>query len=431
MSTLKPFRVLRPRPDIAARVCTLPYDVMNADEARAMAEGNPSSFLRVTRSEIEFDAASGVDPYSDEVYAKGGANLKALVADGTLVREPDPAYMLYRLTMGSHSQLGLVAVAMCSEYDSGLIKKHELTRPDKEDDRKRHIELIGAQTGNVFLTYRAHAATDSLLAGLAAAAAPDIDFTAEDGIRHEAWIVRDTGAVTGIEAAFATNVPALYVADGHHRSAAASRVAAARRPAGSPPPAPSAPVDAAPAEYFLTVSFPHDQMQILAYNRVVKDLNGLTPAALLEELAAVGELSDAPADRQPAAKGEVAVYLGRAAGGWKKVRWNAATLAAQKAAGGDIALLDVSVLQDAVLAPTLDVGDPRTDKRIGFVGGIRGMDELERLVDGGGHAVAFAMFATSITDLIDIADQGGIMPPKSTWFEPKLRDAMAVHLLDR
>lgn len=413
MATLKPFRVLRPRPDKAAEICTLPYDVMNTEEARQMAEGKPLSFLRVTRSEIEFPPEA--DPYSSEVYEHGAANLRRLIEQGALVREETPVYMLYRLVMGSHSQLGVVAVASCAEYDAGVIKKHELTRPDKEDDRTRHINILGAQTGPVFLTYRAEPELDRVMAE-ASQGAPDIDFTAEDGIRHSAWIVRDPEVIARLEQGFA-KVPALYVADGHHRSAAASRVARERAAAGA------AVTGDEPFNYFLTVTFPHNQMQILGYNRAVKDLNGLTPEAFLARLREVGEVTEAPASHEPARKGEVTVYLD---GRWHLVRWKP-----EVAAQGDaVARLDVSILQEKVLAPVLAIGDPRTDKRISFIGGIRGTAELERLVNGGGFAVAFAMYPTSIEDLMEIADQGGLMPPKSTWFEPKLRDAMAVHLID-
>ncbi len=408
MATLKPFRALRPAPKHAKNVCSLPYDVMNTEEARRMAEGNPHCFLRVTRAEIEFDDSA--DSHSDEVYRRGGEKLRELIAEGVLVREEKPCYYLYRLVMGTHSQLGIVAVASCREYDEGIVKKHELTRPDKEDDRTRHIGLLGCQTGSVFLTYRAKPSIDALLDAQTRRDA-DIDFTAEDGIRHTLWFVNDDAAIAAIQAEFA-GVPALYVADGHHRSAAASRVARERGGSGEEP-----------WHSFLTVTFPHDQMRILAYNRAVRDLNGRTPEQVLAELERVAHISEAPAAHEPSRKNQVTFYLG---GKWRLLTWKDDVAAT----GDPVGDLDVSILQKRVLEPVLAIGDPRTDTRIAFVGGIRGTGELERLVDGGAFAIAFAMFPTSIDDLMEIADAGGLMPPKSTWFEPKLRDAMACHMID-
>lgn len=411
MAILKPFRALHPRPDTAEAVCEPPYDVMNTAEARRMADGNPHSFLRVTRAEIEFP--SDADPYSDEVYRRGAENLRRLIKEGILVREQQPVYLLYRLVMGGHSQLGLVAVASCAEYDAGIVRKHELTRPDKEDDRTRHINLLGAQTGPVFLTYKARADVDALLAELSGGE-PDIDFTAPDGVRHSSWIVRDGEAAGRIEALF-REVPELYIADGHHRSAAASRVARERNAAAA--------TGGEPFQYFLTVTFPHDQVRILGYNRAVRDLNGLSGADFLAKLGGAGQLGEAPADHLPRRKGEVTVYLD---GKWHLLTWKPELTGE----GDPVAGLDVSVLQEQILAPVLAIGDPRLDKRISFVGGIRGTAELERLVDSGEYAVAFALHPTSVEELMAIADAGGLMPPKSTWFEPKLRDAMAVHLID-
>ena len=412
MATLKPFRILRPRPDEAGKICSLPYDVMNTEEARQMAEGNPLSFLRVTRAEIEMD--EGVDPYSREVYQHGADNLRRMIDEGHLQRAEKGEYMLYRLTMGDHSQLGLVAAASCPEYDKGIVKKHENTKPDKEDDRTRHIDILNAQTGAVFLTYRAEPEIDALFDSLTKRD-PDIDFTAEDGIRHTAWIISDHDDAAEIAGKFA-KVDALYVADGHHRSAAASRVARERTAANKNHSGTEG------YNYFLSVTFPHDQVKILGYNRVVKDLQGLSEEEFLEKIAAVADISDGM-QKEPAEKGELTIYLG---GRWRTLRWKPD--AARR--GSTVARLDVSLLQDLVLSPVLHIGDPRTDKRIDFVGGIRGPRELERIVDSGKYAVAFGMYPTALEDLMDIADEGGLMPPKSTWFEPKLRDAMAVHLLD-
>ncbi|MDK2972082.1 MAG: hypothetical protein PWP23_1837 [Candidatus Sumerlaeota bacterium] len=414
MATLKPFRALRPNPAQAAGICTLPYDVMSTEEARAMAQDKPLSFLRVTRPELEM--GDDADPHSPEVYQRGAENLRALIEHGALVREEQPIYILYRLVMGEHTQLGIMALASCAEYDAGLVKKHELTRPDKEDDRTTHIKILGAQTGLVFLTYAARPEIDALLEA-ECERDPDIDLTAEDGIRHSAWFVRDAAALAAIENAFA-KVPALYVADGHHRSAAASRVARERAEAN-----PNHRGDE-PYNFFITVTFPHDQVQILAYNRVVKDLNGLTPEAFLAKLAEVADLDPVGPVPTLKSKGELAIFI---QGQWRRLRWKPSVLAAAK---GAVEALDVSLLQDNVLAPLLAIGDPRTDKRISFIGGIRGTDELQRLVESGEYAVAFAMYPTALEDLMTIADEGGLMPPKSTWFEPKLRDAMAVHLID-
>lgn len=408
MATLKPFRILRPAFDKAADVCTLPYDVMNTEEARAMAEGKPDSFLRVTRSEIEFPADA--DPYSDDVYQHGAAKLREMIDNGVLVREDQPAYMIYRQVMGDHIQYGIVGAASCREYEVGIIKKHELTRPDKEDDRTRHINILGAQTGAVFLTYPAQPIIDEIVTEQTKRN-PDIDFTSEDGISHTAWMIRDEVVLDGIQSNFA-KVPALYVADGHHRSAAALRVAKERN-AG----------DNDPAGVFLTVNFPDNQVQILGYNRAIRDLNGLAADDLLKKIREVAEVAEAPAGNQPRRKSEVTMYLD---GKWHLLTWKP-----EVATRGDaVAQLDVSVLQDNVLSPALAIGDPRTDKRISFIGGIRGTRELEKLVNSGDYAVAFALYPTSIRDLMEIADKGGLMPPKSTWFEPKLRDAMAVHLID-
>ncbi|MGI8907112.1 MAG: DUF1015 domain-containing protein [Candidatus Sumerlaeaceae bacterium] len=412
MATLKPFRILHPQLSTVADICTLPYDVMNTDEARQMAEGKPLSFLRVTRSEIEFPAEA--NPYSDEVYQHGAANLRKLIDQGALVQEANPIYMLYRQVMGNHTQLGLVAVANCADYDAGTIKKHELTRPDKEDDRTRHINILRAQTGPVFLTYKAQPEIDTLL-NAQVQKNPDLNFVAEDGIRHSAWLINDTAVISAIQKAFGA-LPALYVADGHHRSAAASRVARERTTANTDH------SGSEPYNYFLTVSFPHNQMQILGYNRLVKDLNGLSPQQVLEKLERLATVSDAPPSRQPSRKGELTMFL---AGKWYLLRWKADAVTGNDA----VAKLDVSVLQNTVLTPLFNIGDPRIDKRIQFIGGIRGPQELELLVTNGSGAVAFALYPTSIEDLMEIADAGGLMPPKSTWFEPKLRDGMAVHLI--
>ncbi len=404
MATIKPFAALRPQPELASQICELPYDVMSSEEARETARGNPLSFLHVSKPEI--DLPPGTDLYSAEVYAKGAENFSRLIGQHALRLDGRPAFYLYRQIMGSHSQTGLVAAASCQEYLDGVIKKHEFTRPDKEDDRVRHIETLNSQTGPVFLTYRADPALDAFVAARTARE-PAVDFTAKDDVRHTAWVVDDAEGLALVEGAFA-RIPALYIADGHHRSAAAGRVHQSRRGAGE-------------SGRFLTVIFPHNQMQILPYNRVLKDLNGMTPEQLREKLAAIFDVvPDGCA--QPTGKHELGFYLG---GRWTQLRFRT-----ELTSDADpIGRLDVTLLQRHVLAPLFGIDDPRTSKRINFVGGIRGTGELERLVDRGEYACAFSMFPTSIEDLMTIADAGGIMPPKSTWFEPKLRDAMFCHMI--
>jgi uncharacterized protein (DUF1015 family) len=399
MADIKPFAALRPDPTRADKICELPYDVMSSAEARSMAHGNPLSFLHVSKPEI--DLPESVDVYSSAVYEKGRENFKKLIDQGALRQDPKTCFYFYRQVMGSHSQTGLVAAASCAEYLSGVIKKHELTRPDKEDDRVKHIEYLDAQTGPVFLAYRASKQIDAL-ASRVTAAPPDIDFTGADGVRHSSWTVGDAAAIGEIQSLFAS-VPNLYIADGHHRSAAAARVFAARHGSGG-------------SASFLTVIFPHNQLQILPYNRVLKDLNGLNPSQLLTRLESVFEVSP-DALPKPAHKHDLSLYLD---GKWLALRFRPEIATAAQG----IDALDVSLLQNHILAPVFGIDDPRTSKRINFIGGIRGTAELEKVVNSGAYACAFSMFPTSMDDLMEIADHGGIMPPKSTWFEPKLRDAM-------
>ena len=404
MATLKPFAALRPKPELAAQICELPYDVMNSGEAREIAAGNPYSFLHVSKPEIDLEP--GVDVYSEAVYAKGSENFQLLQEQGALVQDSQPGFYLYRQIMDGHAQVGLVAAASCAEYDEEIIKKHELTRPAKEDDRVRHIEALDSQTGPVFLTYRADPEVDVFFERVIATE-PDIDFTAEDGVQHTAWNVFDAEDVAFLQAKFEA-IDFLYIADGHHRSAAASRVNASRSGAGQ-------------SGFFLTVTFPHNQMKILAYNRVVKDLNGLDAEMFLERLETVFEITEGGTG-DCGAKNELGLYL---KGTWRRLVFK------PEFAKADTPMdeLDVALLQNHVLSPMLAIDDPRTSDRIDFIGGIRGTAELERLVDGGDYACAFSMYPTSIEDLMAIADAGGIMPPKSTWFEPKLRDAMFCHMI--
>jgi len=413
MPLVKAFAGLRPAAARAADVVAPPYDVVSEAEARALAAGRPYSFLHVSRPEI--DLPPGTDPYAPAVYAKAAENLAAMVGDGVLARDPAPSFYVYRLTMGGHVQTGLVGAASVAAYDAGRIKKHEFTRPVKEDDRVRQIEALNAQTGPVFLAYRSDAAVDDELARVAATP-PEVDVTARDGVRHELWTLADPATVARLTGAF-DRMAALYVADGHHRSAAASRVCAARRAANP------AHCGEESYNYFLAVLFPHDQLQILDYNRLVKDLNGRDVPAFLAALGEVGTITPEPGPVRPARSGEFGVYLGG--------RWYRFVVDPLRVPQNDpVARLDVSVLQDNVLAPLLGIGDPRRDERIDFVGGIRGLDELARRVDGGDWRVAFALYPTSMEMLMAVADAGEVMPPKSTWFEPKLADGLVSHVLD-
>jgi uncharacterized protein (DUF1015 family) len=401
VSALFPFRALRPDPSSVTRVASVPYDVVNTDEARALAAGNPLSFLHVTRSEI--DLPDGTNPYDASVYEQAVRNFEALKRDAPLILDDEPALYAYRLTMGAHVQVGLAGCFSVDEYERGMIKKHEKTRADKEDDRTRHITELRAQTGLVFLTYRANPAVDRVVERVIAGT-PLYDFVAPDGIGHSVWKI--TGpAADEIVGAFA-ELDALYIADGHHRAASAARArgaAAGRASAGQ----------------FVAVAFPDRQMHVLPYNRVVKDFGGRTPEAFVASLRKVTKM--APGAPSPSTKGLVSMYL---AGQWYTLE-----LPPVNAGLPPDEALDVARLQRQVLGPLLGIGDPRTDKRIDFVGGIRGTSELERLVDDGRAVAAFSMFPVSVEDLMSIADAGGIMPPKSTWFEPKLRDGILVHLI--
>jgi uncharacterized protein (DUF1015 family) len=404
MASIKPFAALRPKPELAERICELPYDVMSSDEARQVAAGNPLSFLHVSKPEI--DLPRSVDLHSPEVYAKGKENFQRLIDQGALRQDPRPGFYLYRQIMGSHSQVGLVAVASCEDYLKGTIKKHEFTRPDKENDRVRHIETLDSQTGPVFLTYRAEPAIDQILSQVVAGP-PAIDFTAKDGVRHTSWVIGEPSTIEFLESAFA-RIPSLYIADGHHRSAAAARVYKGRKGSGQ-------------SAFFLSVIFPHNQLQILAYNRVLQELNRLSEKELVEKLDGIFIIKQ-PGSPTPMRTHELGFYLG--------AKWRTLNFRPRFAATNDpIEKLDVTLLQKYVLDPIFGIVDPRTSQQINFVGGIRGTAELEKLVDSGEYACAFSMFPTRIEELMAIADAGGVMPPKSTWFEPKLRDAMFCHML--
>jgi uncharacterized protein (DUF1015 family) len=410
MATLYPFRALRPRPADAARVAAVPYDVVNTEEARALADDNPLSFLRVSRAEIELPADT--DPYSDAVYQRAVQNFHKL-KEQALTLEAEPTIFFYRLRMDSHEQTGVAACFSIDEYENDVIRKHERTRRDKEDDRTRHMLALGAQTGPVFLTYRATADVNDI-AKRVVADAPLFDFTAPDGVGHTLWPVRGADA-RALAAGFA-RIDALYIADGHHRAASAARARADLRGRGCKGQQLG---DGADFNTMLAVAFPHDQVQILPYNRVVKDLAGVSPDAFLK---AVGEtFTIQPGPAAPANRGEIAMYFDR--------RWQTLKPRRGPEPSDPIGSLDVSVLQDRLLAPVLKIADVRTDKRIDFVGGIRGPAALEALVNSGKAAVAFSLFPVSVADLMAVSDAGAIMPPKSTWFEPKLRDGLLIHLI--
>ncbi|HUA38274.1 MAG TPA: DUF1015 family protein [Candidatus Sulfopaludibacter sp.] len=404
MAMVKPFAAVRPKPELASQICELPYDVMSSDEARAIADGNRFSFLHVSKPEI--DLPPETDVHAPEVYVRGRENFQKLVHDGALKPDTQPCFYLYRQVMGSHVQTGLVAAASCEEYQRGIIRKHEQTRVDKENDRVRHIETLNAQTSPVFLAYPAVRALDAFIAEKTSGR-PEIDFTAGDGVRHLSWTIQQPHDLKFIETQF-VRVPHLYIADGHHRSAAAARIYQTRQGAGE-------------SGRFLAVIFPHNQVRILPYHRVLKDLNGWTPEQMLEILGAIFAI-DRHGAAVPGREHELGLYL---AGRWHTLMFRRQLLEAR----GNTELLDVALLQEHVLGPIFGIEDPRTNQRIQFVGGIRGTAELEKLVGSGEFACAFSLFPLGVETLMAISDAGGVMPPKSTWFEPKLRDGMFCHLI--
>jgi uncharacterized protein (DUF1015 family) len=405
LSLIQPFRALRPANGRAADVLAPPYDVLSSAEARVRANGKPWSFLHVSKPEIDLDPAT--DPYAPAVYAKAAENLARMVAAGVLIRDARPCYYVYRLTWRDRTQTGLAAVASVADYATNPIRKHEHTTPLKEDDRVRQVEAVNAQTGPVMIGYPAAPQIDAILAR-AAAGTPELDVTADDGVRHQMWVVTDEATIAALTAAFDA-LPAVYIADGHHRSAAGSRVAQARGGSGS-------------HDYFLAVLFPHHEMTILDYNRVIKDLGGRSAEQVLTALRErfTVEPSDGPA--RPSAANVFGMYL---AG-----RWYRLTLRPELVPDDPIGRLPVTLLTRNAIEPLFGITDQRTDKRIDFVGGGRGLAELARRVDSGEMAVAFALYPTQMSDLMAVADAGGIMPPKSTWFEPKLADGVVSHVLD-
>lgn len=414
MAIIAPFRAVRPKPEWASQVAAPPYDVVSLEEARKLAAGNPYNFLRVSRAELELNGT--VDPYSPEIYARGAANLQRLIKDGVLVKETEPMLGVYRQRSGAHEQTGLVALASVDEYDRGVIKKHELTRPVKETDRVRLIEAHESHSGPVLLFFHRMPQFHHWL-GFVTATPPDSQFVADDGAEHTVWSIREPSAIRRMVEAF-RQVSTLYIADGHHRAAAASRVRAARRKANPEP-------SNTHVDGFLAVFFPHDELQILPYNRVVRDLNGLRPTQLLDVLASHYELqiTSKPGDPPPAG---FDMYL---EGRWHRARPKPIRNSSADMQHDPVLALAVSVLTERVLEPLLGIKDQRSDPRIDFVGGVRSPEQLAAMVDQGDWAVAFWLYPTTVAELMAVSDADRIMPPKSTWFEPKLRDGLFVNML--
>ncbi len=408
MITIKPFAALRPEPQHAKAVASPPYDVLSSKEAKAAAQGNPHSFLHITKSEI--DLPDKTDVHSQEVYDSAKENLTAFINRSILFKENKPCYYIYKLVMNGQSQTGLVCGSSVADYENGLIKKHEFTRPEKELDRINHIKTTGAQTGNVFLAYKNVTAIDECIAQLMSDKDPQYDFVADDGIQHSIWVVNDDNAVEKITSLFKDFVPASYIADGHHRAASAAKVKAVLGHAATE--------DAA---FFLTTLFPSNQLHIMDYNRVVKDMNGLSEKEFLKKIETNFSLEKKEDAYRPEALHQFGLYINK--------QWYKLTAKKNTHKEDAIGSLDINVLQEYILSPILNIRDQRTDTRIDFVGGIRGLQELEKRVDNGDMAFAISLYPVSIEQLFAVADSGEVMPPKSTWFEPKLRDGLLTHLI--
>ncbi len=406
MAIIKPFNALRPKAEIATQVASKPYDVLNSEEARAEANGNPFSFLHITKSEIDLPA--DIDSHSAEVYEKAKENLQQLIVNGILFKEEKPCYYIYQLVMNGRSQTGLVCVSSVEDYFNNIIKKHEFTRPEKEKDRIDHMRTIEAQTGNVFMAYRDVTEVNALINGWKTTNKPVYDFMAADGIQHSIWVIDRDIVINSITQLFNTNVPFTYIADGHHRAASAAKVSKQLADSGD-------------AKYFLTTIFPASQLAILDYNRVVKDLHGLTAAKLISRLQDDFFITLSSEPVKPSQLHEFGMYL---EGQWY-------ILGARKGTytNDPIGILDITILSNNILGKLLGIKDQRTENRIDFVGGIRGLQELEKRVNSGEMKVAFSLYPVTIEQLFDIADSGKVMPPKSTWFEPKLRDGLLTHLI--
>jgi uncharacterized protein (DUF1015 family) len=413
MATIRPFKAFRPQPKFAGEVAARPYDVLNSDEARQEVKGHPLSFLHVGKPEVDLDP--GIDIHDQRVYEKGKENLQKLITQGVLREDATPSLYVYAQTMGGRTQYGLVGCASVEEYWKEIIKKHEYTRKDKEEDRCNHVRVTNSHSGPIFLTYRDNKEINGIIARVTSQAAEN-DHVAQDGIRHQCWLIQDTATIGKITSIFQT-IPNLYIADGHHRSAAAATIGRERANAN--------PEHCGDEEYnfYLAVYFPSSQLRIMDYNRLVKDLNGCTADQYLHKLKSHFSVEKSTSQVKPQRKGDFGMYLDDT--------WYTLTAdAALQTIKDTVLSLDVSILQNHVLDPILGIKDPRVDKRIDFVGGIRGLGELERRVQSGEMKVAFSMFPTSLDELMAIADDGKVMPPKSTWFEPKLRDGLFVHFLD-
>ena len=408
MAIISAFRGLRPKKELASRVASVPYDVVNSSEARALADKNPYSFLHITKAEI--DLPEGTDIHSDKVYHKAADNLFIFQDSKILIQDESPALYIYELTMAGKKQTGLVCVSSVEDYDNNIIREHELTRPEKEMDRINHMRITGAQTGNVFLAYKSNVILSQIISIWKEAHEPVNDFIAEDGIAHRVWMINDPQTTREITMIFQNQIPYTYIADGHHRAASAAKVKKALGEEASPE-----------AGYFLTTLFPHDELHIMDYNRVAKDLNGMTALQFLEKLNKNFQVEKTGTAFSPDRLHVFGMYLD---GIWYRLEAKKNSYPIDP-----IGILDVSILQDNILSPLLGIKDPRTDNRIDFVGGIRGINELEKKVNSGQMKVAFSLYPVSMEQLFDIADSGQIMPPKSTWFEPKLRDGLLTHLI--
>ena len=409
MAMIQPFKALRPQPQLAKQVASQPYDVLSSTEAKQVAAGNPASFLHVTKSEI--DLPESVDIHDAKVYEQAKENITAFIKRDVLFRESKDCYYIYQLIMHGRAQTGLVCVSSVDDYENDIIKKHEFTRPEKELDRINHIKTSGAQTGNVFLAYRNNESLDALIENWKKTKTAVYDFVADDQIQHTIWVVNDTSTIDNITAIFNNEIPCTYIADGHHRAASAAKVRAALGANATKN-----------ADYFLTTLFPSNQLYIMDYNRVVKDLNGLTAEAFIEAVSTKFEIEQlAKEPFKPAALHELGMYIN---GCWYQLTAKPGTYT-----DDPIGILDVTILQNNILDAILGISDPRTDARVDFVGGIRGLQVLADRVDSGQFAAAFSLYAVTIDQLFAIADSGNVMPPKSTWFEPKLRDGLLTHLI--
>ena len=409
MITISPFAALRPEVALAKAVASRPYDVLSTKEARTEAQGNPNTFLHITKSEI--DLPETVDVHSTEVYEKAKENLAAFISRNVLFQESKPCYYIYQLKMNGRAQVGLVCGSSIDDYENGLIKKHEFTRPEKELDRITHIRTTGAQTGNVFIAYRNVSEIDELIAGCMSDKSPQYSFAADDDVQHNIWVVNDENNISLITNLFKEKVPATYIADGHHRAASAAKV---RQTLGNGA--------SENASIFLTTLFPANQLSIMDYNRVIKDLNGLSPEAFLNELANNFTVDEKQEAYKPTAVHQFGLYLNK--------KWYCLTAHKNIIKEDVLGVLDINILQENILSPLLNIVDQRTDARIDFVGGIRGLEELEKKVDSGEMVMAISLYPVSMQQLFAVADSGDVMPPKSTWFEPKLRDGLLTHLIN-